>query len=364
MYKKKIIYYFLMTLSLLVLPGCAKKSIDSENLVSVTPTVTEQPTLTPTQAVTQPPERKDEMKSYLTGMWVSKEIGTKRPLAYVFNNYKTVSNQWGIGQADIVYECLAEGGITRLLGIGENFSGDRLGSTRSARQYFVSIADEYDAIFVHFGGSIYGYDKIKELGIDEIDGITGKGGSVFYRDKTMKAPHNAFSSQKLLQEGIKKFGFETEYPSDYKSHFTFYEEDSDLTDGTAADGKISVHFSNYNKPYFEYNATEKLYYRYQFGAPHVDSLTGDQLAFKNIIIQFVKEWNLDKKGYQGMDLENASGSGYYFTNGKKIDITWKKNESDRFMRYYDKDGKELTINPGKTYAALFPDNRVDEVTID
>lgn len=362
MHNKKIVYYFLMTLIVLVLIGCKKKEdnvTDKDNK----PTTTVEPTVAPTAAITQPPGHEGDMKSYLSGEWVPKEIGSKRPIAFAFNNFKTVRNQWGIGQADIVYECLVEGGITRLLGIGENYSGDRIGSTRSARHYFVSIADEYDAIYVHFGGTYYATDKIAELGVDEMDGITGKGGKVFYRDKSIKAPHNAFSSKELLQKGIEAYGYDTNYTQGYESHFKFYDKDTDLTGGTAADNRIRVHFSKYNDPYFEYNPSDKLYERFQFGEPHVDSLTNKQLAFKNIIIQFVKEWNIDKKGYQTMDLANAKGEGYYFTNGKRVKITWKKKEADSWMRYYDEEGKELTINPGKTFIALFPNNRTEDVSI-
>ena len=354
-----------MTLTILVLIGCTKKTNDNKtnNDKVILPTVTVAPTIAPTEVITQTPSHEGEMKSYLSGEWVSKEIGLRRPIAYAFNNFKTVRNQWGISQADIVYECLVEGGITRLLGVGENFSGDRIGSTRSARHYFVSIADEYDAIYVHFGGTSYAKDKIKELGVDEIDGITGMGGNAFYRDKSIKAPHNAFSSLKLLQKSISTYGYETQYPDGYKSHFAFYDQDTDLTGGSAADNRIGIHFSKYNDPYFEYNSEDKLYERFQFGEAHVDSLTDKQLAFKNIIIQFVKEWNIDKKGYQTMDLTNASGEGYYITNGKRVKITWKKKEADSWMRYYDETGEELTINPGKTFIALFPNSRTSDVSI-
>ncbi len=65
-----------------------------------------------------------------------------------------------------------------------------------------------------------------------------------------------------------------------------------------------------------------------------------------------------------MDIEDASGEGYYFTNGSFIPITWKKNESTRFMKYYNKSGEELIINPGKTYIGVFPDNHVSDVMIE
>ena len=89
-----------------------------------------------------------------------------------------------------------------------------------------------------------------------------------------------------------------------------------------------------------------------------------QLSYKNLIVQFVKEWNIDKNGYQTMDIEDASGEGYYFTNGSYVPIQWKKNESTRFMRYYTQSGEELTINPGTTYIAVFPDNRISNVVIE
>jgi hypothetical protein len=366
---KKSVYYILLIMVTLFLLGCHKKNSDNPDGVikdyteeGQGTTVTDAPTIAPT-ATEVPENHEGEMRSYLSGQWVPVEVGTKRPIAFQFNNFKTVSNQWAIGQADIVYEALVEGGITRLLGIGENFSGDRIGSTRSARHYFVSLADEYDAIYVHYGKTKYATAKMDKLGIDHMDGSTGIGNVVYYRDNSIKAPHNAFASLKGILDGIKQKGFRTEYKEGYEPHYLFYEADMELSGGSALN-KISLKYSSYNSPFFEYNTTDKLYYRSQFGAPHKDSLTGNQLAFKNIIIQFVKEWNIDKKGYQTMDLENASGDGYYITNGKLIPITWKKKEAQRWMRYYNEAGEELTINPGKTFISLFPNNRTKDVVLE
>ncbi len=368
MKSKKIILFLLLVAMAAFLFGCKKKKADTEldhdtqRNDTVEMTATPSPTQEADQEQTVDTNHEGEMKSLLTGQWVPVEIGTKRPYAYQFNNFKTVSNQWGIGQADIVYECIVEGGITRLLGIGENYKGDRIGSTRSARHYFVSIADEYDSIYIHYGATKYARSKVKELHIDEMDGNAGSGAIVFYRDKSIRAPHNAFASVDRIEKGIKKNGFKTQYPDGYKSHFSFYDKDTDLEGGSSADN-VALNFSGYIKASFQYNPEDKLYYRKQFGAAHVDSLTGKQLAFKNVIIQFVKEWNIDKKGYQTMDLANAGGEGFYITNGKGVPITWKKKEADKWMRYYDASGKELTINPGKTYITLFPNNRTKDAVI-
>ncbi len=368
---KKLTFFIVLLLTVYLITGCKKNETDNnstaikgntdQNDVSLpsSDNTAQDTTITPTVVE----ESHDgEMRSYLSGLWVPVEVGMKRPYAYQFNNFKTVSNQWGISQADIVYECLVEGGITRLLGIGENYTGDRIGSTRSARHYFVSIADEYDAIYIHYGGTKYARSKIAELGVDELDGNANSGAIAFYRDKSIKAPHNAFASLEGIQKAIKENGFETAYSTNYKPHFTFYETDTELLAGSDAN-KVNLDFSAYNSPYFEYNKEDKLYYRYQFDAAHVDSLTGEQLVFKNIIVQFVKEWDIDKNHYQTMDLEDAEGSGFYITNGKGVPITWKKNEAGSWMRYYDESGAELSINPGKTYITLFPNNRTGDVAI-
>ncbi len=355
---KKNTIIIMILLMIISMTGCKKKE-EIQIIPSITPTAI--PTAPPTVTPTIEPENHDgDAKSKLTGLWVSKEISNKRPYAIMFNNIKFASPQSGTSEAGILYEALVEGGITRLMGIFEDLNDTRIGSVRSARHYFVSFADEYDAIYVHYGETTYATKKISALDIDNLSGLTGIATTVFFRDKSIAAPHNAFATREGILKGTDIKGYETEYPEDYEGHFTFYEEDTNLNSDQKAE-KITLKFSNYASPYFTYNSKDKLYDRYQFDTKHIDYNTKEQLTFKNIIVQFVKEWNIDKNGYQTMDIENAQGNGYYITNGKKVDITWTKNESSRKMRYYDAQGKELTIIPGKTYIAVFPDNRVGDV---
>lgn len=334
--------------------GCGKK----EEIVKEETTV-----ITPPPVIEEPVEvvdtHEDETKSNLTGEWIKKENGNKRPYAIVFNNIKYASPQSGIGDASILYEAIVEGGITRLMGVYEQFDLDRIGSVRSARHYFVSFADEYDAIFVHYGHTKYATAKIESLGVNNLSGLSGIGTTVFYRDNSIEAPHNAFASTKGILEGTKQLKYRTEHKEDFEpGHFTFHEEDTDLSTDTIAD-RITLNYSTYASPYFEYHSDDKLYYRFQYDKSHMDKTTGKQLAFKNVIIQLVSEWNIDKNGYQTMDIENSSGTGYYITNGKLKEITWQKNESTKKMHYYDTDGNVLTINPGKTFISVYPTNRVE-----
>lgn len=363
---KKFAYILTIVLTAFLIRGCSKDENDDEKNNIVHIDIIDKPSPSPTVKPTPTPEIESyegKMRSYLTGQWVDEEIGQKRPYAVQFSNFKTVANQWGIGQADIVYEALVEGGITRLLAIGENFTGDRIGSIRSSRHYFASLAEEYNAIYIHFGKTKYAVSKLKELKSENLDGETGIGTTVFYRDKSMNAPHNAFASLEGIHKGIEKKAYDTEYSEDFEPHFQFHEKEKDLP-GDQLANKVTVGYSYYTSPCFEYNEEDKLYYRYQFGGPHKDSNTDQQLTFKNLIIQFVKQRAIDRNDYQTIDFEDASGLGIYITNGKRIPITWKKNEKTSFMRYYTEDGQELIMNPGKTFITLFPDRKADELIIE
>ncbi len=352
--KKRNLLLILLTIMACFLIACKKKTEEvKEDLITPTPTVTATPTPTP-----ELENHDNEVKSKLTGLWIPKEYGDKRPYAIMLNNIQFASPQSGTSDASVLLEATVEGGITRLMGIFEeqNLHEERIGSIRSARHYYVNFADAFDAIYLHFGETTYAKKRIKKLGINDLDGLTGIGDTVYYRDKSIKAPHNAFTSKDRILKGVEIKGYERNYKDGFKGNFQFFGEDSDLSGGKNAQ-KVTIPFSSYYSPYFIYDTKEKTYKRFQFNKEHTDYNTGKQLAFKNIIIQFVKEWDIDKNDYQTMDIENSTGKGYYITNGKAVEISWTMKEADRSLQYFDASGKELTINPGKTYIAVFPNDR-------
>lgn len=346
--------------------GCGKDKGNNENLDNQAPVesvATEAPTeVPPTPSPTVDPHE-GKVQSKLTGEYISPKKAKKRPYAMMINNIEYAARfQSGVSQAAILYEAKVEGGITRLMAIFEDISKlDRIGSARSARHYYVSVVDEYDAIFVHFGHTKFATAKIEKLGVDNISGLSGVGGKVFYRVNNISAPHNAFTSTKGLEAGRKTLKYRKNYKDDFEGHYKFYEEDTDLVSEKEAK-KVTVKFSGYASPYFVYNEDEKVYYRYQYGKEHMDAAKNTQLSFKNLIIQKVDDEPIvpgHAKDYRTINFENATGKGWYITNGKAVKITWKKNESDSYMRYFNEDGTELVINPGKTYVALFPDEGSD-----
>lgn len=364
MKKKLLVGLALVVMSMAAL-GCSKKEQApiNEGPATAAPEVeqvVEEPTMTP-EPTKDPYEGK--AKSLLTGEYIPEKAAKKRPFAVMINNIEYASRfHSALSKASILYEAKVEGGITRLMAIFENPKNiEKLGSVRSARHYYVSVASEYDAVFVHFGHTHFALDKIAKLGVDNISGLSGYGGTVFYRDNSISAPHNAFASSDGLERGMKALKYRKNYKDGYEGHYKFYDEDTDLTDGKDAH-KVVVKFSGYTAPYFVYDAEKKVYKRYQYGREHMDTANNKQLTFKNLIIQNVDDEPIvpgHAKDYRTINFTNATGKGKYITNGKAINITWKKKESEKFMKYYYEDGSELVINPGKTYVALLPDENSD-----
>lgn len=322
------------------------------------PDVTAESTATP--APTKDPHE-GKVQSSINGKWVKPSVENKRPFAIMINNIEyAFLHQSGVSKADVVYEALAEGGITRMMAIYQDVSDIKeIGSVRSARHYYVQFAFEWDAIFCHFGQTKYAISKMNHLGTENLSGLSAIGPVVYARNYSIAAPHNVFTNGKKLKKGAKKMGYSLKKREGRQAeHFQFYDKNTDLSQGETAK-KITIPFSDYSKCIMNYDKSKKKYMKMEYGKKHVDQKNGKQLAFQNVIIQIVEESNKDHNGYQTMELSDNSGKGYYFTNGKGIPITWKRSgSSDSItMVYKTEDGETLTINPGKTYIAVYPKNR-------
>lgn len=333
---------------------------DEKTQLSQTPAPVEtlEPEPTPTPEPTPDPHA-GKVKSVLTGKYISKKVAKQRPFAVIINNIEYANqHQQGTSQIDVLYEALAEGGITRMLGVYQGTDKiKRLGSVRSARHYFVSFASEWDAIFCHFGQTSYAISKIEELGVNNLSGLSAIGGVVYKRDYSLKPPHNVFTSGEKMLKGAKQLKYRTKFKEEKMAkHFDFYEEDTELDTGNGTN-YINLPFSAYSTCYLKYDKKTKEYKKFEYRKKHLDHKNNKQLSFKNVIIQLVKEKNIDRNGYQHLFLHKRKGEGYYITNGKRMRIKWRKNEEEGTMCYYDMDGNVLTINPGKTYIAAYPTSR-------
>ncbi len=333
-----------------------------------TPAFTPAPTILPTPVPTPvptPAPPKGKVKSTMTGKWIPKSTAQKRPYAVMIDNIGYAAmNQRGTANADILYEALAEGGITRMMAVYQDPDKVvKIGPVRSARHYYASFASEWNALFCHFGHTKYALSKIAQLNIDNISGLQGIGSLAYTRDYAYREPHNVFANGENMIRSAKGLKY-TQKQNIKKTakHFYFYNEDTDIEGKTPKKTKkaldLTVPFSEYSTVWLKYNKKKKVYEKYEYGVKHMDHASNKQLAFKNVLIQLVEERDIDRNGYQTMSIHKKRGNGYYITNGKMVAIEWTKDELKRRMCYkYDKNNKTVRINPGKTYIAVYPTSR-------
>ena len=153
-----------------------------------------------------------------------------------------------------------------------------------------------------------------------------------------------------LLVGLEYTGLTRDYPEGYEGRLAFSSEEV-IPEGNAAN-IVTMPFY-YANPWFEYNDEEGLYERYQYGDAHIDAENGEQLKFKNLIIQYASYDLISDEGHKDFHLY-GEGKGMLITNGKAIDITWKReSESDRTTYYYE-DGSLVYLNCGKSYIGIVP----------
>ena len=210
-------------------------------------------------------------------------MGKNRPIAIMLNNHKKAVPQAGVSQADVIYELPAEGGITRMMALFQSVEGvGQIGTVRSARDYYVSLALGHDAIYMHAGGSPQAYAFIKEWGVTAMDCVNGPyEGTLFWRDKTRKAnaglEHSVMTSGAKITELFPTYkNLRLEHKDGYTVGWTFSDEPH--SENAVIANKVTVPFSAYKTGVFNYDETSGLYMVEEYGKAYVDANNGEQVG--------------------------------------------------------------------------------------
>jgi len=301
----------------------------------------------------------------------------QRPLGIMIENHKEARPQSGLSSADIVYEAVAEGGITRFLAIFYCQNASYVGPVRSARMYFLKFLEGYgqNPLYAHVGGAntdgpadALGY--ISELGWASYNDLNqfSVPFPYFWRDyerlKNVATEHTVYTSTKKLwqyakdkreltnvddqgvrwDKGFSPFKFEddakiSERGKVIKIDFGFW-------DNLASD--FSVVWS--------YDAINNSYKRTNGGKPHLDKNTGKQLEAKNIVVMFAKE-SPANDGYEGGHLlykNVGSGDMLFFKNGKVVKGTWNRETEEDNVKFFDSNEKEISVVRGQVFVEMLP----------
>ena len=363
----------LMLLSVGMLIACGDEDAPADNIIQGEP-IPEDELSSDAEVKEENPDLPPEegmVKSFLSNEWVSEEVSNTRPIAVMFPTDKTAQPQYGISHADVLYECMEEGGISRQMGIIQDWESlEKIGNIRSCRLYYMFWMLEYDAILIH-GGGIYTMAYLfDDPSVNNISGSgesgTGSGApgnEYFFRTTDKKAPHNMFISNEGINKALKSLGYEKEIREKYHNpdHFKFANGTNTLKDGEDA-AKIDLSkVYPYSKPTLEYNEEEGVYYKSLHGEPQIDAANDEQLKFANVIVQITQSQNLsndpNSSDYKVFLCHDTTRGGYFFTKGKVIPIRWEKTSDRGATKYYDLDGNEIELNTGKTYIAVAQEER-------
>ena len=290
----------------------------------------------------------------LTGEGCETDVSQNRPIAIMLNNLKKALPQMGVSQADIIFEVPAEGGITRMLAVFQDVSDvGNIGTVRSARDYYVSLAKGMDALYLHAGGSPQAYTAIKDWGVAALDCVNGPyEGTLFWRDQTRKKSagyeHSVVTSGEKITTLLPTYGYRLEHKDGYSYPMSFA-QDAAPAGGQQAD-VITVEFSTYKTGVFRYDGDTGLYYVEEYGKPYVDGNNDEQVAVKNVLIlqTDISQIKGDEAGRLSVRT-TGTGKGKFACGGKITDITWSKPSHSEPMTFSTLDGQELEFGIGATY---------------
>jgi hypothetical protein len=305
---------------------------DSQPAVnSNTPTAEATPTPTPTPI------------SPLTGLEVASASLAARPVTgLMIENSYAARPQSGLLEAGVVFEAIAEGGITRFLALYQEAQPQYIGPIRSIRPYYIDFAMAFDAAVGHAGGSPDALSDIANLGMKNLEVFAH--GDVFWRIDEREAPHNVYTSFEKIDPLNTALGYTS-------SNFTPFGRKVDVGQTPTA-ALIDFTISGYDySPHFEYDAATNAYKRFQAGEAHTDLTSGTQISPK-VVIAMVMGRSLMGDGSHNVYQTTGSGTMYVFQDGIVSVGTWSKADRTSSFILTDKNGLPMTLNTGQTWISI------------
>ncbi|HET7579924.1 MAG TPA: DUF3048 domain-containing protein [Bacillales bacterium] len=293
----------------------------------------------------QPKEKKPKFIYPLTGKPADHKIKS-RPIAVMVENSLPARPQSGLYKADVVYEALAEGAITRFMAVYQSQHPKIIGPVRSARPYFVKLSQGLGAIYVCHGWSPQARALIKSQGVDNLNGLFYDG-TLFHRKSFRDAPHNSYIPYQNIIKGAKENHFKLK--ADTKPlPFLSKKEVKHLSGAKAA--KVRINYLDRYHVKFVYQPDKGTYLRYSDGDKSLDYDTKTPITVSNVFIAAVPTRYIDSYPRRGMDLK-AGGKALLLQNGKVQKLRWK-NINGRILPV--KNGKPVGYVPGQTWVNLVP----------
>lgn len=295
----------------------------------------------------------------ITGELVQPELAGRRPLAVMVENHPDSRPQSGLLEADVVYETLAEGGITRFLVLYQSREASRIGPVRSAREYFAEIANGWGAIYAHVGGSNEVIAKLKAGDYPSLSDANEYYNEQFFsRDQAKAPPHNVFTSTERLSALAKACLYKTVWSQEPP----WPRKNGQPAGASSSSPSVRNVAMSFSRPGYEvsyrYDPEGNGYLRSLGGEPHRDARTGAQLEPKVVVVQVVPIVPVPDDPLLKVTVElSGEGRAVIFQDGQVLDGTWRQDKTQGPVRFYDQAGGEVRLNRGQTWVHLLPKDR-------
>ncbi|SDN20315.1 DUF3048 domain-containing protein [Bacillus sp. OK048] len=273
-----------------------------------------------------------------------------RAVAVMVNNHPKARPQSGLNKADIVYELLAEGDVTRFLAVFQSEKPENIGPVRSARDYYIELAKGLDALFIAHG---YSEEAKKMLEAGYLDNLNGMvyDGTLFKRSSDRQAPHNSYITYENVLKGAteKKYSME-QSPPEFK--FLSEDESKSVTGDDAKSVMVSYSTGSTFDSIYEFDDSIGKYKRYADGVETIDLVTKEPILLDNLFIIETTHEVINNVGHKKIDLKSG-GSGYLLQMGKVIEVEWK---NDNGLIVPVRNGEVVPFVQGKTWVNVIPTN--------
>lgn len=290
----------------------------------------------------------------------------RRPLAIMIDNHALARpSQYGLQKANLIWEAIAEGGITRFLAIFHGNEVGQIGPVRSSRVYYIDWALEFPGYYSHIGGAatfgspanIFVY--IKQKGVLDLDQFKlgsstyWAGGAVYLTGNTILSYIKYTSTEKLWQAGENLYPGTNELP-DFKAWQFKNDEPLDERPEEQEVAFIFWYPAHYGVAW-RYDRARNTYLRWQGGSPHIDQATGEQLWAKNVVLFYTLQRSAGDGTAHLLYDTVGSGDALVYLDGKEIAATWQRNSlSDRTVFYKRGTQEEIAFNRGSTWIEVLP----------
>lgn len=336
-YRRRDLFFVLLGLVLLTGVGMAAWF----KFVYIKPV--KQPTVTLTKKAAPPVPK--TVASPLTGVQVDPELAKRVVTGVMIENSPEARPQSGLKDAGVVFEAIAEGGITRFLALFQESNADYIGPVRSVRPYYLDWALAFDAPVAHVGGSPDALSQIKSLGVKDLDQFAN--GSYYQRITSRYAPHNVYTSIAKLNELENSKGFTT-------STFTGFSRKSPAKATTPTARSIDLAISSYAyNVHYDYDVPTNSYKRSEGGEAHTDERSATQLA-PNVVVALVMNRSIMADGIHSDYTTVGSGQMYVFQDGQVTTGTWLKADRKASLVFHDSSGQDIQLNAGQTWISIVP----------